>query len=336
MPKPFQYGNGSLIYCQGEEADKIFILQSGKVSLVFADIETGEDVRSQVEPGEFFGVKSALGRFPREENAITLADSVLMAFTVPEFEKMAMANTRIILKMLKVFSNQMRKTHAQVSSLLDVEEVKPDEGLFAIGEKYLKNKRYAHAKYIFSRYLVHYPSGERVKEATKNLRLADAALAKTAKKTSKHDESPESDETTPPPPPSESSANDAAVTEAYYNAVNLISQKKYKEAMEEFNKIINANEIPEWTEKSAYEAGHCLFLLNEFEECIKHYTNFLAQYKEYPDIRDVMFYIGQSFEKTGNKDQAIVWYQKIVTLSGAEKDAARTKAMKALNELKRR
>ena len=336
MPKPLQFSNGSLIYCKGEDADKIYILQSGKVNLVFADIETGEDVRNQVEPGEFFGVKSALGRFPREENAVVLADSVLMVFTVPEFEKMAMANTRIILKMLKVFSNQMRKTHAQVSSLLNVEEVKPDEGLFAIGEKYLKNKRYAHAKYIFSRYLVHYPSGERMNEATKNLRLADAALAKTPEKTSKHKETPKTDEAPPPPPPSAPSASNAAVTDAYYNAVNLISKRKYKEAMEEFKKIISANEDPEWTEKSAYEAGHCLFLLNKFEECIKHYANFLTQYKEYPDIRDAMFYIGQSFEKIGNKEQAAVWYQKIVTLSGAEKDAARTKALKALNELKKR
>jgi CRP-like cAMP-binding protein len=335
MPKPFQYSNGSLIYGKGEDADKIYILQSGKVSLVFANVETGEDVRNQVEPGEFFGVKSALGRFPREENAITLADSVLMVFTVPEFEKMAMANTRIILKMLKVFSNQMRKTHAQVSSLLDVEEVKPDEGLFAIGEKYLKNQRYAHAKYIFSRYLAHYPSGARVKEATKNIRLADAALAKAAGKTSTHDETPEADEP-PPPPPSEPSANDEALTKAYYDALNLILQQKYQEAMEEFNQIIDANESPEWTEKSDYEVGHCLFLLNKFEECIKHYTKFLAQYKESPDIRDAMFYIGQSFEKTGNKDQAIVWYQKNITLSGAEKDPVRTKALKALNELKKR
>jgi len=328
MPKPLQFSNGSIVYCKGEGAEKIFILQSGKISLVYTDIETGHDVRDQVQPGEFFGVKSALGRFPREENAVVLADSSVMALTVPEFETLAMSNTRIILKMLKVFSNQMRRVHAQVSSLLEVGEVRPDEGLFAIGEKYLKNKRFAHAKYVFSRYLVHYPSGERMDEAAKNLRLADAALANTAEKTSKHGETP------PPPPPS--TDGNAAVSDAYYNAVNLISKQKYKEAMEKFNQIIKSNKDPEWTEKSAYETGHCLFLLNKYEDCIKHYAKFLTQYKEYPDIRDAMFYVGQSFEKIGNKDQAIVWYEKIVAMSGAEKDAARTKAMKALNELKKR
>jgi len=176
MPKPLQFKAGSLIYCQGEEADKIFILQSGKVNLVFTDIETGDSIRNPLDAGEFFGVKSALGRFPREENAVAMTNSFVMAFTIPEFEALAMSNTRIILKMLKVFSNQMRRVHAQVSSLLEVKDVAPDVGLFTIGEKYLKNKRYAHAQYIFSRYLVHYPSGKNADQAAKNLRLAESAL----------------------------------------------------------------------------------------------------------------------------------------------------------------
>jgi cAMP-binding proteins - catabolite gene activator and regulatory subunit of cAMP-dependent protein kinases len=111
MPKPAQYRSGSLIYFKGDPAEKIYILQSGKVSLVYQDIETGADVRDSVQPGEFFGVKSALGRYAREENAVALSDTSVMIFTVPEFEAVAMANTRIIMKMLKVFSNQMRRVH---------------------------------------------------------------------------------------------------------------------------------------------------------------------------------------------------------------------------------
>ena len=62
MPKPLQYRAGSLIYFQGDPADKVFILQAGRVNLVYQDIETGQDVHDLVQPGEFFGVKSALGR----------------------------------------------------------------------------------------------------------------------------------------------------------------------------------------------------------------------------------------------------------------------------------
>jgi CRP-like cAMP-binding protein len=155
MPKPFQYRSGSLIYFQGDAADKVFILQKGAVSLVYQDIETGQDVHDLVQPGEFFGVKSALGHYAREENAVTLADTTTMAFTVPEFEALAMANTRIIMKMLKVFSNQMRRIHRQVSSLMEKEEVNPETGLFNVGEYHLKNKRFSQAKYVFSRYLTY-------------------------------------------------------------------------------------------------------------------------------------------------------------------------------------
>lgn len=177
MPKPLQYKAGSLIYAQGEGADRILILQNGKASLVYADIETGEDIRDPVQPGEFFGVKSALGRYPREENAIAVADCTVVAFTVPEFESLALSNTRIILKMLKVFSNQMRRIHIQVSRLTESVDIKPDEGLYAIGERYLKLKRFSHAKYVFSRYLAHYPMGKNAEKAAKNLQVVEVALA---------------------------------------------------------------------------------------------------------------------------------------------------------------
>ena len=180
MPKSMSYNSGSLIYAKGDNADKVFILQNGKISLVYVDIETGGDVRDPVQPGEFFGVKSALGRYPREENAIALSDSTALVFTIPEFEALAMSNTRIILKMLKVFSNQLRRIHAKVASLLETEPVKPDEGLYMLGEKFLKQKRYSHAKYVFSNYLSYYPDGENKDQAVKNLRLAETSLARSS------------------------------------------------------------------------------------------------------------------------------------------------------------
>ena len=176
MPKPFQYKAGALIYAEGEDADKVYILQNGKVSLVYEDVETGQDIRDQLQPGEFFGVKSALGRYSRQENAIVLSDSSVMVFTIPEFESLVTANTRIIMKMLKVFSNQMRRIHTQVSNLLEKKEVRPDEGLFAIGEKYMKNRRFDHAQYIFARYLNHYPTGKHVAQAAKYLQTLEKTV----------------------------------------------------------------------------------------------------------------------------------------------------------------
>ena len=61
MPKPLQYKSGSLIYFQGDPADKVFILQSGKVNLVYQDIENGQDVHDLVQPGEWVLLPRARG-----------------------------------------------------------------------------------------------------------------------------------------------------------------------------------------------------------------------------------------------------------------------------------
>ncbi|MDR1899062.1 MAG: cyclic nucleotide-binding domain-containing protein [Treponema sp.] len=345
MPKPLQYRSGSLIYFQGDAADKVFILQTGKVNLVYQDMETGQDVHDLVQPGEFFGVKSALGRYPREENALALQDTTIMAFSVPEFEALAMANTRIIMKMLKVFSNQMRRIHKQVSSLMEKEEVNPEAGLYNVGEYYLKNKRFSQAKYVFSRYLTYYPSGRNAVQAAKYLEVAETSLSRYG------DGRGPAPNTAVPAPSAQAPKNDIldmldtpssgrtapeGLTDnakAYYDAVSFISQEKYQQAYLAFKKIVDANEDPEYAAKSSYEIGRCLFLLGKFDDCIRYYTMMLTKYPKHPDLRDAIFFIGQSYEKNGRKDQAAAFYKKILSMSADDDDGTTTKAKRALKAL---
>jgi len=310
MPKPHQYFTGSMVYARGDEANKLFILQSGKISLAVLDPETGTETRDLVSPGEFFGVKSALGRFPREENAIAVADSTAMVFTVPEFEAFAMANPKIIIKMLKVFSTQMRRVHQQIAKFKEKEEVKPDEGLFSIGEVYLKRKRYAHAKYIFSRYLVHYPTGAKTTLAAKNIQIAEKAIASTIVKNQQK-----------------------GTAKEYREAISLISQHEYENAIQAFKKIISTSGEREWISKSEYSIGHCLFLLGKFDDCIEHFSNMLSKNPGHPDAKEAMFYIGEASEKIGNKGQAALWYNKILVMPDLEAGGMRARVKQALKGL---
>jgi len=327
MPKPMQFKAGSLIYFQGDPADKVFILQTGKVNLTYQDIETGQDVHDLVQPGEFFGVKSALGRYPREENAMAMQDATIMAFTVPEFEALAMANTRIILKMLKVLSNQLRKIHKQVSSLMAKEEQNPEEGLFSVGEYYLKSKNYSQARYIFSRDLTYYPTGKNVAQVTTNLQKAELNMAKSGVSSYLAAAAPAPGLTDTAPP----ELTDAA--KAYYDAVSNISQQKYQQAYLAFKKIVDANVDPEYSAKSSFEIGRCLFLLSKFEDCIKYYTMMITKYPRHPDLADALFFMGQSYEKSNRKDQAIIFYKKILSMPGDAEDGAHIKAKRALKTL---
>jgi len=330
MPKPAQFRSGSLIYFKGDPADKIYILQSGKVSLVYQDIETGVDVKDAVQPGEFFGVKSALGRYTREENAIALSDTNVMIFTVPEFEAVAMANSRIILKMLKVFSNQMRRVHKQVSKVMAKEEQPPADGLFNIGEFYLKNKRFSHAKHIFSRYLTFYPSGKNAIQAAKNLEVAENALARYG-----DGKGPGISVTAAAPaaataaPTSQKDIDKA--NKSYYDAIGLVSQGKYQEAFMTFKVIVDSKIDQEWTAKASFEIGRCLFLMEKYEESLKFYTNMLTQFPKHPELIETMFIMGQCNEKVGRKDQAVAFYKKIISMGGD--DSTIEKVKRALSAL---
>ena len=331
MPKPLQYRSGSLIYFQGDPADKIYILQTGKVSLVYQDIETGADIRDPVQPGEFFGVKSALGRYPREENAVALSDTSVMVFTVPEFEAIAQANSRIVLKMLKVFSNQMRRVHKQVSKVMSREEQPPADGLYNVGEFYLKNKRFSHAKYVFSRYLTFYPSGKNAIQASKNLEIAENALSQFGNgkgpNVSFKNAAPAIQAGSSAPADSEKTAK------TYYDAVSMISQGKYHEAFITFKSIVDSSKDSEWTAKASFEIGRCLYLLNKFPESLKYFTSMLTKFPKHPDLKDAMFIMGQCNEKIGRKDQAAAFYKKILSMGSDDDDGTIVKTKRALNAL---
>jgi TolA-binding protein len=311
MPKTFQFRAGAVIYFKGDPADRVFILQNGMVSLTYQDMESGNDMHDMVQQGEFFGVKSALGRYAREENAVALKDSTVMAFSVPEFENFAMANTRIVMKMLTVFSTQLRRVHRQLAILLKTEDQNPEAGLFSMGEYYLKQKRFDHAKYVFSRYLTYYPFGKNISAAEANLQLAERSLG--AEKDNQA--------------PSQTRENPSS---AYQRARDLVSQEKYQQAYLIFKQITDASPESEWAAKSALEIGRCFYTLSKFEECIQYLTGMLSRYPQHPNLREAVFFVGQSNEQLGRKAQAQAFYRKILSMPGREGDGISAKARQAL------
>ena len=64
---PRTYKSGSIIYFEGDKSEYIYVLKHGRVVLTSIKPESGEEVKEEVRQGEFFGVKSALGRYPRRD-----------------------------------------------------------------------------------------------------------------------------------------------------------------------------------------------------------------------------------------------------------------------------
>lgn len=152
------YKSGSIIYFEGDKSEYIYILKGGRVILTSLKLDSNEEVKEDVRPGEFFGVKSAVGRYPREETAQTIGDTVVLALPIPEFERMILKNVNVVRKMLRVFSNQLRKVHKIVRSVMGEEDtINAEAELFKIGEYYYKEGVYKHAQYAFKKYIDYYP-----------------------------------------------------------------------------------------------------------------------------------------------------------------------------------
>jgi len=89
------YKPGSIIYSENDKSEYIYILKSGRVLLTYTKIDTGEELKEEVRQGEFFGVKSALGKYPREETAQTIGETVVLALSLGDFERMILKNVNV-------------------------------------------------------------------------------------------------------------------------------------------------------------------------------------------------------------------------------------------------
>lgn len=321
----------SVIYFRGDPSDKVYILQSGRVSLNSNDIETGQEIHDYIQTGEFFGVKSALGKYPREEDAMVLTDAGVISFTVPEFEALAAQNTRIIMKMLKVFSNQLRRMHTKVSGLLaDDKSVDPESGLFNSGQYYLAKKRYDQALYVFRRYLTYFPSGRFHEKASEYSLKAEQFLQQygSGKGPNISGVAPSPDDAAKPDRGRQLS--DSA--KEFYAAVSVFSQQKYTDALRAFKAIAENGTDEEYRIKSLFEIGRCYYNLKQFDACIKHFTGLLQRYPKIPELPDALYYIGQSHQAKGDSARADGFYKKIMSMSSVGDSLMRKvrKAVKAL------
>jgi TolA-binding protein len=253
------------------------------------------------------------------------------------------------MKMLKVFSNQLRRVHKQVDNLLQTNEAQsPEAGLFKAGEYYLKARQYSQAKYIFSRYLTYYPAGRLAELASRYLESAEGGSVKygdgkgpaplmvesSRQGQSTRDAGPvDSGEPSSSPARSAPGEGLSDAAKSYYDAVSLFSSEKYKEALTGFKRIVEANSDTEYVTKALYEMGRCLFMLQQFDLTIKHFTQMVQTYPKHPDLIDTLFYLGQSYEKKGDADRAKGFFKKILSMESDEDASIRIKAAKGLRRI---
>ncbi len=180
MPKAITYSKGSIIYFEGDKDERIFILQKGRIFSAYQDIETRETVTAYIKTGEFFGVRSAVAHFPREETVTVLEDSVCIALTITEFEALFSTNKEIMMKMLQVFSSQLRQIHKKIESILKRDKViSQEDGMFSVAQSFFNDERWYTCIDVCSSLARHFPQTSYKSEIARMVKTSQARAAKS-------------------------------------------------------------------------------------------------------------------------------------------------------------
>lgn len=109
----------------------------------------------------------------------------------------------------------------------------------------------------------------------------------------------------PPPPPA------PPVTATYEGAQKAFAEKKYDDAIQMFQALLDGGSPEDLADNCHYWIGESYFGKKEFQEAVRHFEMVL-QYKISEKKGDAHFMVGRSYEILGDKAKAKESYEKVV------------------------
>ena len=343
------YKAGSIIYFEGDRGEDVYVLQNGGVCLLSSTLDGKEEVRENVKKGEFFGVKSSLGHFPREETAQVLIDSVVLVFNLKAFEQLCLKNVRLVLQVLKVLSSQLRKVHKQVREQLgESETLEQSVEFLRVGEYYFKAGRKAEANHVFKIFLENHKDSSAYERAVRLNEALDAGASypEDIEPLSEGSEGTFSDvanisditigNISDPETPQDTLATETTASDILYEGMNLLSQENIDGAIEKFKEVLkwksfaNSKEAAS-LEKAYYEICRCYLKKKDIKNTISCATEFIKRYPRSESLKNSLVILAQAFEMKRDVKRAVVFYKKVVSLP--PKDKVSSSAAKKIEQL---
>ncbi|RHX91802.1 tetratricopeptide repeat protein [Leptospira stimsonii] len=340
------YKGGSIIYFEKDKAEDIYVLRNGRVILTFPALDTGQEVKEDVRIGEFFGVKSALGKYPREETAQVIGNATILVFKPNEFEQFVAEKTHLILKMMKVFSSQLRQVHKKLKEILGQSDTRnPAFELMNVAEVFYKNNNLPHAVYAFEKYLQHYPGTTYSGRATELLELARRGSPfplnmpplvyeggnRVSQETLQNIMKPAVEKS------SITQGVDNSITSLYNRAHTLVNVGKHSDAMTIYKDLLNRTDFKFDSEKklvenSLFQLGICLMKTNDLDNANSSFSTYIKKYPSGESIKESLFHLAEISELQGDRQRARMLYGKVALLP-PEKDSISQKSRLKAKEM---
>ena len=310
-PKDVTYNPNSIVYFKGDKSGYVYVLKSGQISLSYTDLQTGQEVHDLIQTGEFFGVKAALGGYVHDETAMVMVESQILQFSVEEFEDLVTRNKRLLSKMLRVFSTQLRRIHNQVQDLMSSETAAdPELGLFEVGRYYQKEGDPLKARAAFEKYLSYYPKGSYVAGVQK-------AMGELTTRAAAGQEAP------------------AEEIPSLFICRKKMDRGEYREAYKGLSLLYNSGTLSRENKPEAeLNLGICLFQLEKFKDAAVQFTSLVKKYPRHGQLDVICYYLGLSYRELDNKTKAVGFLTKAVAmLSDNQKKSRATEVLRELKEV---
>ena len=112
-----QYPKNTLIICEGDHSDSLYIVLTGKVK-VFLNDEEGKEVTLNIQgEGEYFGELAMLDDAPRSASVMTLEETRLAVVSKSAFDECLENNPKIALTVIRGLARRLRELTENVRSL---------------------------------------------------------------------------------------------------------------------------------------------------------------------------------------------------------------------------
>jgi CRP/FNR family cyclic AMP-dependent transcriptional regulator len=114
---PRRFPRGTAIFRQGDGADGLYLIESGRVK-VFLTQEDGEEVIvGLLGPGEYFGEMALIDAEPRSTGVQTLSAVQLQVIAKPDFRHLLNRSNELAQSLLQGMSERLRNANRMIESL---------------------------------------------------------------------------------------------------------------------------------------------------------------------------------------------------------------------------
>jgi CRP-like cAMP-binding protein len=110
------YSDGEIIFKEGEEGDRMYVVQTGKVRIIKKS-ESGEISIATLESGEIFGEMALFDRLPRSASARALGEARILSIDKRKFFETISRDPTLAFRILESMSQRIRRINEEFTKL---------------------------------------------------------------------------------------------------------------------------------------------------------------------------------------------------------------------------